>query len=102
VRVYPETPLAEALLARREVASVETLYEPYFYFSPAVRDGLAERVAAAARERGNWLLPGNRMNDEDEVVARLRGRGVKGDLWRFAPNRRIGRALSTADDGSHG
>jgi len=102
VRVYPETPLAEALLARREVASVETLYEPYFYFSPAVRDGLAERVAAAARERGNWLLPGNRMNDEDEVVARLRGRGVKGDLWRFAPNRRIGRAVSTATDGPRG
>jgi len=102
VRVYPETPLADALLARREVAGVDQLYEPYFYFSPAVRDGLAEKIAAAARERGNWLLPGNRMNDEDEVVARLRGRGVKGDLWRFAQNRRIGRALSTAADGPRG
>ena len=102
VRVYPETPLAETLLARREIAGVASLYEPYFYFAPAVREGLAERVAAAARARRNWLLPGNRLDDEDAIVAQLRGRGIKGDLWRFAPARRLGRALSRASDGRHG
>ena len=64
-------------------------------------EGLAERVTAAARARRNWLLPGNRLDDEDAIVAQLRGRGIKGDLWRFAPARRLGRALSRASDGRH-
>jgi radical SAM superfamily enzyme YgiQ (UPF0313 family) len=94
VRVYPETPLAETLIARGEVPGAEALYEPWFYFSPPVRDGLAETIAGVARERGNWLLPGNRVNDEDRVVATLRGRGVKGDLWRFVSGRRLGHAIA--------
>src|SRR6185503_18325795 len=53
VRVYPETPLAATLLARGEVPDVTALYEPWFYFAPAVREGLAEIVAVAARGRGN-------------------------------------------------
>src|SRR5438128_290316 len=39
VRVYPETPFAQALIARGEVPGVEALYEPYFHLSPAVRAG---------------------------------------------------------------
>ncbi len=93
VRVYPETPLAQTLLARGEVADPETLYDPYFYFAPAVRDGLPEVVAAAARERGNWLLPGNKVNDEERLFATLRGRGLKGDLWRYVTRIRLGQAL---------
>ncbi len=53
VRVYPETPLAATLIARGEVPSAEALHEPFFYFAPAVRDGLAEVVAdvgAGARQ----------------------------------------------------
>ncbi len=95
VRVYPETPLAQALLARGEVPSVEALYEPWFYFAPAVREGLAEVVAAAARARGNWLLPGNRVNDDEQLFATLRGRGLKGDLWRYVTRLGLGRALAT-------
>ena len=94
VRVFPETPLAETLLARGEVASVATLYEPWFYFAPAVREGLAEVVAAAARARGNWLLPGQRVNDEEQLLATLRGRGLKGDLWRYLTRLRLGQALA--------
>ncbi|HLK12189.1 MAG TPA: cobalamin-dependent protein [Candidatus Binatia bacterium] len=93
VRVYPETPLAQHLLARGEVPSVEALYTPYFYVAPAVRDGLADAVAAAARARGNWLLPGRRVNDEEALFAHLRGRGLKGDLWRYVPRLRLGQAL---------
>lgn len=94
VRVYPETPLAATLLARGEVSSLEALYEPFFWFAPAVREGLAETVAAAARARGNWLLPGNKVNDEEALFARLRGRGLKGDLWRYLPKLRLGQALA--------
>ncbi len=94
VRVYPETPLAATLIARGEVASVETLYEPWFWFAPGVRDGLAERVAAAARARGNWLLPGNKVNDELGLFERLRGRGLKGDLWRYVTRLRLGQAIA--------
>lgn len=94
VRVYPETPLAATLLQRGEIPSIEALYQPFFWFAPAVRDGLAEVVARAARERGNWLLPGNKVNDEEALFARLRGRGLKGDLWRYLPRLRLGRALA--------
>ena len=96
VRVYPETPFAQALIGRGEVPGVEALYEPYFYFSPAVRDGLTETVAAAARARGNWFLPGSKVNDEDRLFANLRGRGLKGDLWRYLARLRLGRALGPA------
>src|SRR5262245_48586492 len=94
VRVYPETPLAAALLARGEVPSVEALYEPWFYFAPAVGDGLVDVVVAAARARGNWLLPGNRVNDEEQLFLTLRGRGLKGDLWRYVARLGLGRALA--------
>jgi radical SAM superfamily enzyme YgiQ (UPF0313 family) len=95
VRVYPETPLARALRARGEIAGMEALYEPYFYFAPDVREGLAEFVAAAARERGNWLLPGQKVNDEEALLGRLRGRGLKGDMWRYVSRLRMGMALAS-------
>ena len=94
VRVYPETPLAATLLGRGEVAAVEELYEPWFWFAPGVRDGLSEVVAAAARGRGNWLLPGNKVNDEEQLFRTLRGRGLKGDLWRYVARLGLGRAIS--------
>ncbi len=94
VRVYPETPLAQALIARGEVPRLEALYEPYFYFAPGVREGVAEVVAAAARERRNWMLPGNKVNDEEGLFAALRGRGLKGDLWRYIGRLRLGQALA--------
>jgi radical SAM superfamily enzyme YgiQ (UPF0313 family) len=95
VRVYPDTPLAETLLARGEIPGVETLYAPWFYRSPAVREGLTERIREAAAERGNWLLPGCKVNDEEALFARLRGRGLKGDLWRYVARLRLGRALAS-------
>jgi len=55
------------------------------------------RVGAAARARGNWLLPGMKVNDEERLFARLRGRGLKGDLWRYVSRLRLGRALAGAE-----
>jgi radical SAM superfamily enzyme YgiQ (UPF0313 family) len=94
VRVYPETPLAETLVGRGVVAGPEALYAPYFHFAPAVGERVAEVVAAAAAERGNWLLPGNKVNDELGLFATLRGRGLKGDLWRYVSRLRLGQALA--------
>lgn len=96
VRVYPGTPLARTLLARGDVASAEALHEPWFHVAPAVRDGLAEYVADVARERGNWILPGRRVNDEPAVHDSLRGRGLKGDLWRYLARLRVGTAIPAA------
>jgi radical SAM superfamily enzyme YgiQ (UPF0313 family) len=102
VRVYPDTPLAQTLIARGEVADASALYEPYFHFAPAVREGLAEAIAAAARARGNWLLPGNKVNDEEALFATLRGRGLKGDLWRYVSRLQLGRALAQGQQGRGG
>jgi hypothetical protein len=94
VRVYPETPLAQTLLARGDVPNVEALYEPWFWVAPGVREGLADTVRTAARARGNWLLPGMKVNDEERLFAELRGRGLKGDLWRYVSRLSLGRALT--------
>jgi radical SAM superfamily enzyme YgiQ (UPF0313 family) len=99
VRVYPETPLAERLLARGEAARVEDFHEPWFYFAPAVRDGLADAVAAVARARGNWLLPGRRADEDEALFQRLRGRGLKGDLWRYVTRLGLGRSLAVGAPG---
>lgn len=98
VRVYPGTPLAETLLARGDVPSAEVLHEPWFHVAPAVRDGLAEHVAAVARERGTWILPGRRVTDEAAVHDALRGRGLKGDLWRYLARLRVGTAIPAASE----
>ncbi len=95
VRVFPETPFAATLLARGEVTSVAALHAPYFYFAPAVRDGLADVVRDAARTRRNWLLPGDKVNDDERLFAELRGRGLRGDLWRYVTRLGLGRALGT-------
>src|SRR5262249_52280728 len=94
VRVYPETPLAETLIARGEAPGPAALHEPFFYFAPAVGEQVADVVAAAAAERGNWLLPGHKVNDEAELFATLRGRGLKGDLWRYVSRLRLGQAIA--------
>jgi radical SAM superfamily enzyme YgiQ (UPF0313 family) len=96
VRVYPGTPLATSLLASGDVPGEDALHEPWFYVAPAVRDGLAEHVADVARERGNWILPGRRVNDEAAVHDALRGRGLKGDLWRYLARLRVGTAIPAA------
>jgi len=98
VRVYPETPLARTLLERGELAAAETLHEPWFYFAPDVREGLADVVGHAARARGNWLLPGMKLPDEETLHATLRGRGLKGDLWRFVSRLRLGRSVTSGAD----
>jgi len=96
VRVYPGTPLADALLARGELTTPDALTQPWFYVAPAVRDGLAEFVADVARDRGTWILPGRRVNDEAAVHDALRGRGLKGDLWRYLARLRVGTAIPQA------
>jgi hypothetical protein len=35
-----------------------------------------------------------KVNDEERLFARLRGRGLKGELWRYIPRLGLGRALA--------
>jgi radical SAM superfamily enzyme YgiQ (UPF0313 family) len=98
VRVYPETPLAETLLRRGDVPAPEALHAPWFYFAPGMRERLAETIAEAAVARGNWLLPGAKRSDEHALHARLRGRGLKGDLWRFVARLRVGQSVAGQTD----
>jgi hypothetical protein len=57
-------------------------------------------VSAAARTRRNWLLPGMKVNDEEALHAQLRGRGLKGDLWRLLG--RLGVGMSIAGSAGEG
>jgi hypothetical protein len=34
------------------------------------------------------------VNDEERLFARLRGRGLKGDLWRYVSRLRVGQAIA--------
>ena len=42
-------------------------------------------------------LPGNQVNDEEQLFATLRGRGLKGDLWRYVTRIGLGRAIAGTD-----
>lgn len=53
-RLLPGTPLTQRALEEGVISPQDDLLMPVFYVSPEVREGLVERLQAAARTRPNW------------------------------------------------
>lgn len=80
VRLYPGTALAAHAVARgRAVSSIGI--QPVFWIEEAVRDGLAERLAAVAERTRGWVVPGITPDVPEPIRKRLRAKGAKGPLW---------------------
>jgi radical SAM superfamily enzyme YgiQ (UPF0313 family) len=83
VRVYPDTPFAQQLIAAGEVQHADIGLAPTFYVAPQVVDFLPGYLTAQAREAGNWVLPGMQPPLLPTSQRLLRGLGVSGPLWRL-------------------
>lgn len=55
VRIYPDTPLAQAALAEGVVSPGESLLFPRFYLARQLEGWLQEIVSALMRDRPNWM-----------------------------------------------
>jgi radical SAM superfamily enzyme YgiQ (UPF0313 family) len=88
IRLYPGTAIAQQAREEGLLGPGESLLEPKFYLSPAVRRNLLERVADEAAHRPNWIVPGLEINLSPRLTKRLRQLGHKGPMWELLAQRK--------------
>jgi radical SAM superfamily enzyme YgiQ (UPF0313 family) len=87
IRIYPGTPIESQALEEGQLAPGESLLEPTFYLSPAVRETVLDRVADESTCRPNWIVPGLEINVSPRLMKWLRDRGHKGPMWELLAER---------------
>jgi radical SAM superfamily enzyme YgiQ (UPF0313 family) len=88
IRVYPGTAIERQAREEGWIAPGQSLLEPRFYLSPAVRSSLLERVSDEASRRPNWIVPGLEINVSVRLTKWLRQRGHKGPMWELLRQRK--------------
>jgi radical SAM superfamily enzyme YgiQ (UPF0313 family) len=83
IRVLPGTGMVEIALRDGQIDADDNLLHPKFYIAPTLRDGLIERIETYARKHSNWIVPGQGIKTNIEVLQKLRERKIKGQLWRL-------------------
>jgi radical SAM superfamily enzyme YgiQ (UPF0313 family) len=94
IRIYPGTAIERQARDEGLLAPGESLLEPKFYLSPAVRSTLLDRVADEAARRSNWIVPGLEINLSLRLTRWLRQRGHKGPMWELLGHRRRKRMMN--------
>lgn len=87
IRIYAGTDLHATALAEGVVASGQCLLEPVFYPSEPELRRIADRVAAEAGRRRNWIVPGLDVNTSTGVLEMLRRRHQRGPIWKVLGRR---------------
>jgi radical SAM superfamily enzyme YgiQ (UPF0313 family) len=90
IRIYPGTALEQIALNEGLISKGNSLLEPQFYISPAVREGLTHLVTEEALKRRTWVVPGLEINISSGMLDALRIFTVKGPLWKLM--KRLGRS----------
>jgi len=83
VRLYPGTPLSQALIEEGKVSETDIGLLPTFYIDPGIRDFLPGFLQQQAHEAGNWVLPGLVEPIQPGSQRLIRRLGVSGPLWRL-------------------
>ena len=83
VRLYPGTPMSQALIDEGKVRPDDIGLLPTFYIDPAVSDFLPGFLQQQAHEAGNWVLPGLVQPILPGSQRILRGLGISGPFWRL-------------------
>jgi radical SAM superfamily enzyme YgiQ (UPF0313 family) len=83
IRILPGTQMVEHALRDGQMEADDDLLYPRFYVSPGFADDIIERIDAYARSRPNWIVPGQGIKTNVQVLQRLRARRIKGPLWRL-------------------
>jgi hypothetical protein len=90
IRIYPGTAIERAALRDGIIRAGDSLLEPVFYISPAIKEGLCDLVTQEALKRRTWIVPGLEVNISSALLDALRKFPVKGPLWKLM--KRLGRS----------
>lgn len=83
MRVYPGTPLHEHALQQGWMQPATSLLEPLHYIAPGLTaDIIQQRLAEHVKRHPNWIV-GEPPASFQQLVERLRQRGVVGPLWTY-------------------
>ena len=84
VRIYPGTPLRAMALSEGSIREGDDLLDPRFYVSPAIGpERLQSAVAAHAKARAGWVVPGLGIRCDPLLLSALRRMGHRGPLWNI-------------------
>jgi radical SAM superfamily enzyme YgiQ (UPF0313 family) len=83
IRIYPHTELQRIAIDDGFIQESDSLLEPVFYISPAIRAFFAELVTVEAMKRSNWIAPGLEVNASSAMLDAMRMFKVKGPLWKL-------------------
>jgi hypothetical protein len=83
IRIYPGTALEQVAMREGIIAEGDSLLEPVFYISPAIREGLCDLVTQEALKRRTWIVPGLEVNVSSAMLDAMRMFPVKGPLWKL-------------------
>jgi radical SAM superfamily enzyme YgiQ (UPF0313 family) len=90
IRIYPGTLLERCALRDGIISDGDSLLEPVFYISPAIREGLCDLVTQEALKRRTWVVPGLEINISSAMLDAIRMFKVRGPLWKLM--KRLGRS----------
>lgn len=83
IRIYPNTALHQTAINEGIITAAESLLEPVYYISPAVRENFAGLITTEAMKRRNWVVPGLEVNTSSAMLDAIRLFKVKGPLWKM-------------------
>ncbi len=83
IRIFPNTALHKLALNEGVIAPDQSLLEPAFYLSSAVKDRILPFMETFAKENPTWIFPGLNINMSENLRSRLRRFGLKGPLWEY-------------------
>jgi hypothetical protein len=90
IRIYPGTVMEQVAVRDNIIAEGDSLLEPVFYISPAVREDLCNLVTEEALKRRTWIVPGLEINVSSAMLDALRMFPGRGPLWKLM--KRLGRS----------
>ncbi len=90
IRIYPDTAIEQSALRDGIIAEGDSLLEPVFYISPAIKGELCDLVTQEALKRCTWIVPGLEVNVNSAMLDAMRMFPVKGPLWKLM--KRLGRS----------
>ena len=83
MRIYPGTQLFERAVAEGQISATADLLQPAYYLAPGLTEAAVfAQLQEFARLSPNWIV-GDPSPEYQNLVKRLRQRGVVGPLWGY-------------------
>jgi radical SAM superfamily enzyme YgiQ (UPF0313 family) len=83
MRIYPGTALFESAVAEGQIRREQDLLAPTYYLAPGLTaESVFSQIQEFAQTSPNWIV-GDPTPKYQNLVDRLRGRGVLGPLWSY-------------------